>query len=295
MTAAVQDRTYTIKLRRPHEKQLAFVRCDKKRIIVRAGRRGGKTTGIAIRHVEQFLKGRRQLYTAPTEDQVSRFWSEICRALAEPIEAGIFYKNETKHIIERLGTEQRIRAKTAWNADSLRGDYADDLTLDEWQLCDETAWTEVGAPMLLDNNGSAVFIYTPPSIYSRSVSKAEDPRHASKLFKAASADPRWATFHFTSYDNPYISREGLAEVAQDMTALAHRQEIMAEDMDEIPGALWKRTTIDATRVVAAPDLSRVVVGVDPPGGATECGIVTVGIGNCTCKGHSEIHGFVLDA
>ena len=37
----------------------------------------------------------------------------------------------------------------------------------------------------LDNNGDAVFIYTPPSLRSRSASKAKDPRHAAKLVKQA--------------------------------------------------------------------------------------------------------------
>jgi hypothetical protein len=65
----------------------------------------------------------------------------------------VFYKNESEHVIERPGTDQRIKAKTAWNADTLRGDYADLLILDEWQLMDETFWEDVGAPMLLDNHG----------------------------------------------------------------------------------------------------------------------------------------------
>ena len=37
------------------------------------------------------------------------------------------------HYIELPGTKQRIRAKTAFNADTLRGDYADELLLDEFQ------------------------------------------------------------------------------------------------------------------------------------------------------------------
>jgi hypothetical protein len=48
-------------------------------------------------------------------------------ALQEGIDNKSFEKNETKHIIERPRTENRIRAKTAWNADTLRGDYADEL------------------------------------------------------------------------------------------------------------------------------------------------------------------------
>ena len=212
-------REYTITLPRPHTKQAAFVDSEAKRIVVRAGRRGGKTVGVAIRAVKAFLKGKRVLYAAPTQEQIDRFWVSVVRCLQEPIDAGIFHKNETRHIVELPGTEQRIRAKTAWNADTLRGDYADELIPDEWQLMNEEAWGVVGAPTLMDNDGNAIFIYTPPSLSSRSASKADDPQHAAKLFKRAAIDEsgRWATFHFKSMDNPHISAEAVQEMAQDMS------------------------------------------------------------------------------
>lgn len=278
--ASHSERNYVVRLKRPHAQQAAFIDCPAKRIIIRAGRRGGKTVGMAIRAVRQFLAGRRVLYAAPTQEQVATFWWEVSQALAEPVQAGMMLKNESLHVIELPSTKQRIRAKTAWNADTLRGDYADELILDEWQLMDEAAWELVGAPMLLDNDGAAVFIYTPPSLHSRSVSKARDPRHAAKMYQRAVEDRtgRWAAFHFSSHANPHISAQALAGITQDMTSLAVRQEIMAEDVEEIVGAMWTRALLERTRVSQAPEMARVVVGVDPPGGATECGIVVAGLG-----------------
>jgi len=220
------------------------------------------------------------LYAAPTTEQLGRFWNTVSRALQDPIREKVLYKNETEHVIELPGTENRIKAKTAWNADTMRGDYADVLILDEWQLMDEEAWELVGAPMLLDNNGDAIFIYTPPSLHSRSVSKARDSQHAAKLFEKAKQDTtgRWQAFHFTSKDNPHISQEALAEITQDMTALSYRMEILAEDVNEAPGALWTRETIERGRVLDAGKLHRVVVGVDPSASGTgaEAGIVVAG-------------------
>lgn len=236
--------------------------------------------GMSICAVEKFLAGKRVLYAAPTAEQIDRFWTTVVRSLDEPIRGKVFTKNETEHVIELPGTEQRIRAKTAWNADTLRGDYADVLILDEFQLMNEEAWAVVGAPMMLDKNGDAIFIYTPPSLHSRSVTKANDPRHAAKMFKRAAQDTsgRWSTFHFTSHDNPYLSQEALADITGDMTALAYRMEIMAEDVDEAPGALWTRQTIESGRVLAAPEMHQVIVGVDPSATSTgdEAGIITVG-------------------
>jgi hypothetical protein len=285
----------TVLLKRPHAEQLRFMRSEAPRRVIRAGRRAGKTCGLAIYAVEEFLKGERVLYAVPTSDQFMRFWQEVTTALAEPIAAGVFKKNETLHVIEKPGTEARIRAKTAYNADTLRGDFATRLILDEWQLCNEDAWEIVGAPMMLDRaNSVCIFCYTPPSIRSAGVSKAHDPRHAAKLYEAASQDTtgRWAVFHFPSHSNPYISSQALAEITQDMSRLAYLQEIEAEDQLEVPGALWTQALLDQTRVTEAqmPPLVRIVVALDPSGASSatsdEMGIVACGKG-------SDGHGYVL--
>lgn len=278
----------SVNLRKPTDAQARFIYSDKKRIVIRAGRRGGKTTGVGIRAVERFLQGKRVLYAAPTNDQVDTFWAEVTTSLMEVLEANLLTKNETKHtLVWRKSPENaaRIRAKTAWNANTLRGDYADELILDEWQLMDEDAWEVIGAPMLLDNNGDATFIYTPPSLHSKAVSKAQDVMHAAKMFKHAQLDSsgRWDAIHFTSFDNPHISREALDDLTYDMTPLAIRQEIMAQDIDVVPGALWTPQVIERNRVPLyefdQESLSRICIAVDPAGSSTkghEIGIMVAG-------------------
>jgi hypothetical protein len=285
-------------LRTPHDQQRAFIESAAKRKVIRAGRRGGKTVGIAIYAVQRFLAGKRVLYAAPTQDQTDRFWYEVKMALQPLLDAGTYVKNETRHLIERPNTENRIRAKTAWNADTLRGDYGDELILDEFQLMNEDTWGVVGAPMMLDTNGNATFIYTPPSARTAGTSKAQDKRHASKLYKKAQEDDtgRWATFHFKSHDNPYLSVEALDEITQDMTRASYEQEIEALDKEDNPNALWTTEQIEKLRVTKIPDLFRIVTALDPSATSTgdEAGIITAGIGNCGCKGQSETHGFVIE-
>jgi hypothetical protein len=285
-----KDRDFEVHLRKPHAMQERFIHSPAKRKVIRAGRRGGKTTGIAILALIAFANKKRVLYAGPTEDQLAAFWWEVKNSLRDLIDAKVIKKDETRHSIEVPGTKQRIRAKTAWDSESLRGDYADLLILDEFQMMNENAWELVGAPMLLDNDGDAVFIYTPPSLHSAAstASKAKDPRHASRMFKKAAADEsgRWEAFHFSSRANPHISSEALDELAQDMTALAIRQEIDAEDVDEVPGALWKIQTIEQNRVSRPPELARVVVGVDPSGGGDDIGIVACALG-------ADRHGYTL--
>ncbi len=59
-----------------------------------------------------------------------------------------------------------------------------------------------------------------------------------------------------------------------------RQELNAELLEDTPGALWKRSLIDDSRVSKAPDLVRVVVSIDPSttnnSESDEAGIVVAG-------------------
>lgn len=211
----------TIKLPQPHPKQADIRASDAKRKVICSGRRGGKTTVAATVSVEKALDGKRVLFAAPTEDQIDMFWTTCKRSLDEPLQAGVIYKNETKHILEWPGGP-RIRAKTAWNADTLRGDYADLLILEEFAMMDSNAWDEVGSPMLLDNDGDAWFISTP-----------KRRNHFFKMYQKAIGDTsnRWQAWHFTSFDNPYLSQAALDDITQDMTENAYRQEIMAEFLE----------------------------------------------------------------
>jgi hypothetical protein len=224
---------------------------------------------MAILAVEALLAGRRILEAAPIADQTDSFWQACCQALAEPIAAGIVKKNETNRILELAGSPvainapsnpnllealqvevvprlPRIRCKTAHDADSLRGDYADILILDEYSLMDKSAWEEVGAPMLLDNNGDAVFIFTPQSL-----------NHAHTLYQRAVGDTtgRWEAFHFTSLENPYLSKEALAEITQDMTEQAYRQEILAEFLQG-EGAVFRNIEACINAKPSTPDQHR---------------------------------------
>jgi phage terminase large subunit-like protein len=70
-----------------------------------------------------------------------------------------------------------------------------------------------------------------------------------------------------------------------------RQELFAEILDDAPGALWKRQSFDGHRVKEAPELTRVVVAVDPAVTDTEhsdeSGIVAAGRG-------IDGHAYILD-
>jgi phage terminase large subunit-like protein len=100
---------------------------------------------------------------------------------------------------------------------------------------------------------------------------------------------RYGAFHFTSFDNPHISKEALEDITGDMTSIGYRMEILAEDVDEAPGALWTRDVIEKNRIHELPrDFDLIVVGLDPSATSTgdEAGIIT--------GGKIKESGFVLE-
>jgi hypothetical protein len=222
----------------PHPMQQTIKDHHAKRVVINAGRRSGKTTLAAIVAVEKAREGRRVLLSSTTQEQADSFWDKCKDWLAADISRGRITKNETRRILGFPGGG-RIKVKTAWDADSLRGDHADFLVLDECALLAPDAWDKVGAPMLLDNDGDAWFISTPRRrnwffhLYQRAVADGE----------------RWAAWHFTSFDNPHLSEAGLAEIAGDLTDEAYRQEIMAEFL-EGEGSVFRNIAAACT---AQPD------------------------------------------
>ena len=79
-----------------------------------------------------------------------------------------------------------------------------------------------------------------------------------------------------------------------------RQELLAELLEDVEGALWTRGLIEQSRVRKVPkEFKTVIVGVDPSASASEtsdeAGIVVEGKGWCTCKAAKggEHHYFTL--
>jgi phage terminase large subunit-like protein len=78
-----------------------------------------------------------------------------------------------------------------------------------------------------------------------------------------------------------------------------RQELHAEVLDDVEGALWTYGMIERARVVEGPtEWMRTVTAVDPSGSAKatadEAGIVTVRTAMCACQGTPAVHAFVLE-
>lgn len=247
----------TIELPRPHAKQHSILTSPAKRKVVCTGRRFGKTLCGALLAVDDeinggILAGEKVLIASTSQDQADVFWSYLRRWLAPIVQVGAAYKNETKRLIE-MANGGAVKVKTGRDADVLRGFDADKLLLDECAYLDPTAWYEVGAPMMADRNGTAVFFSSPArknwfyTLYIRAVSDTTG---------------RWQAWHGTTLDNPYLSQEAVNELAGDMTEEGYRQEILAEFL-EGSGQVFRNVELCATaELPSAPYAGRFVMGVD---------------------------------
>ena len=114
------------------------------------------------------------------------------------------------------------------------------------------------------------------------------------------ADPRTVVTRGTTFDN----RANLAPsyitsiVGKYEGTRLGRQELYAEVLEDVPGALWTSTVIEDSRKQTAPEeFKRVVVAIDPAVSSTdtadETGLIVCGIALCRCQKVEALHAFVL--
>ena len=105
-----------------------------------------------------------------------------------------------------------------------------------------------------------------------------------KIIKELVANPRTHVTRGSTYDNrANLSEAFVSQIIQKYEGTRMgRQELNAEILDDVVGALWTRGLLDQTRRAAAPALSRIVVAIDPSisssEGADECGLIVAGLG-----------------
>ena len=105
------------------------------------------------------------------------------------------------------------------------------------------------------------------------------------ILKEIFADPATVNTHGSTLDNKgnLPSTFIKAILGKYAGTRLGRQELNAEILDDVPGALWTREMLENARVREAPELQRIVIAVDPSGtkggaGNDDVGIVVAGLG-----------------
>lgn len=232
-----------------------------------AGRGAGKTEAMAryVRaHLVKYGAAARVGVGAPTIADARDICAEGVSGLIT-LHPGEFQYNrslgEARHrdggYVKFLGSEQPAR----WN-----GPQWSLLWWDELALCNVASVEQSLFGLRLGVHPRMVASTTPKG---------------SNFVKKLADEPGTVQRHATMYDNPHLSQVAVRRLrAKYEGTRLGLQELEGQWLDDVPGALWQRKMFDERRT--APDLARVVIGVDPAATATdesdETGIIVAGKG-----------------
>lgn len=257
----------SIRLPMPHAGQRR-VRLEAKRFnVLSAGRRWRKTTLVMPIAVEVMLGGGTVVWGAPTYDQVMTAYEEMrrgCRGVA---------KFRTSPFMDAdIPGAGRCLFRSLDNPDNARSKTADLVVVDEAGDVNETAWSEVLFPMLMDTHGGAWLMGTPKGrnwFWREHVSASDRATHGGE----------WASWQIPTlgarivegqlvrephpYENPNISFDEVSALFRRMTERAFRQEILAEFIED-GGSVFRGVRAAATaRTLTHAEPGRCyVMGVD---------------------------------
>jgi phage terminase large subunit-like protein len=256
--------------------------------LLRGGRGSGKTRSSAEWVRAEMTSGRRRQMgiIAPTADSLRGICVEGPSGLLSvgPPDERPQYEPSTRRVVYANGGI--VRLFSAEEPDRLRGPNLDGYWLDELTSMDNAAAVWDMLQMALRVPGPQG--HPPCGVVSTT------PKMHRVLKQIIAAPSTVVTIAKTSDNASNLDESTLAYLSEKYggTRLG-RQELDAELLEDMEGALWNRDLIDACRIKRGdlPDrLLRVVVAVDPPGGSSkgnaECGIVVAGIG-------MDRHGYVL--
>lgn len=124
----------------------------------------------------------------------------------------------------------RISIKGADNPDSLRGVKLAGCVIDEYADIKKDVLDKIIRPALVDYNGWAIITGTPKGF-----------NHFYDLFNFANKPENsndWVTFHFTTYDNPYIDKKEIELAKKELNEDYFSQEFLGE-FKKFTGLVYK--------------------------------------------------------
>lgn len=193
----------------PHANQQKILESDKRFRVVMCGRRFGKSELSQILGVSYAVKGLQVAYITPTYGLAKVFFGRLTESLPFP-------KNKSDLKID-FSNGGQIEFFTGERLDNLRGRKFHLVIIDEASFIPdlEKGWQNSIRPTLTDYKGKAVFLSTP---------KGKNFFY-SLFMKAGEND--WASFKFTSYDNPHIDPKEIDDARMQLPEVVFEQEYMA--------------------------------------------------------------------
>lgn len=206
-----------------HQTQSEVVKSRTRFRVVDCGRQWGKTT-LAV--WEMFAcayakKDRRVAYFATTFEQARNIAWELLKSISKTVWASTPNESRLELTIKTQdGGTSKIFLDGFVSIETRRGEQFDFVVLDEVAKMRNfrEGWEGVLQGTLAFRNGTALFISTPAGF-----------NHFHDLYeRGQSGDPNWKSWRFTSYDNPYLSKDYLAMIQGQVTPDFWAQEYLAD-------------------------------------------------------------------
>lgn len=189
--------------------------------VVNCGRQWGKTTLSTMEMFAVALSGdgKEICYIAPTFQQARDICWINLKKMCLPVTISV---NESRlEIVVKTyhGGTSRISLH-GWEAvETLRGQQFDFMVIDEVAMMRDfnTTWTEVLIPTLSFRQGSVLFISTPKGY-----------NHFFDLYLNELKHKDFKSFHFSTYENPFLPKEEIERAKEILSADSFAQEYLAE-------------------------------------------------------------------
>ena len=204
--------------------------------VVNCGRRFGKTI-LAVLEMVALASAKEKgsvAYIAPTYQQARDIaWTQL-KEVCQPVIRQINESRLEVTIANKFGGTSKIVLRGWESVETLRGQAFDLLVLDEISSYRNfwVNWQEVLRPTLTDRKGQCLFISTPKGF-----------NHFYDLYNLEIKDKDYASFHFSSYDNPHIPSEEIDKAKQELTEDRFAQEYLA-DFRKTEGLVYKEFSRD---------------------------------------------------
>ena len=195
--------------------------------VVAAGRRTGKSRLAAYLLIVNALQTERGhvFYVAPTQGQARDIMWQTLLEVGHPVIEGSHINNLQIKLINGA----TISLKGADRPETMRGVSLKYLVMDEYADMKPEVWEQILRPALADQKGQALFIGTP---------MGRNHFYELYLYGQKGDDESFASFHFTSFDNPILDPAEIEAAKKSMSSFAFRQEFMAS-FEALGGELFK--------------------------------------------------------
>lgn len=266
---------------------------DARFLLLACGRRWGKTKGAANATMEWMIEGQKLLWGDTISSNIDRYVDRYFKPELNKSEINYNWSSQKK-LLELPDFGGYMDFRSADRPENWEGFGYDKIILNEAGIIlkNDYLYTNAVLPMLMDSKGSKLFAIGTPK--GKVTKENKEHRYYSMYKRAVSKDPIYELYQFSSYDNPFLSKDDVSALEDEMQLMNPQmvqQEIYAQFVDGAVGELWDEVIIERQRIKKSPELSRITINLDPAISATaesdETGITVTGK-------DSNKNGYMLD-